>query len=560
MKKIFYLSLLVLLLSACIKEEFDLTKVGIQADASPSLAVPLVYGNISLEQILPDTEGSDVYLFVDNQNLLHLKYGMLLDSFTLSDIITTVPDQDTAVVFKSGTFGNFDFSTNEFNAEIPITSNRTLYYTFKPDENEMFLDSMVMKSGRLKIDIQADFKFTGDYLLEFPFVISPQGEPLKLKYSVVDGSSITSKYVDVTNYHIGLVDDNTGEPNKLKVNYGLDIERSTVNIGDGAKIVCTLTTDDLIIDAAYGFLGFQSVDLDNQSIDFDFSNQLLTGDLYLAEPSIKLNLVNGFGFPMRTTLSSDMKAIAQDGTEIPFTVTPPNNPKNIAFPSFPAQVGQTVSDALVIDNTTSNIADILASKPTKITLGGKIEVNPDNNKTLYNFVTPNSYLKVSLDLDLPINFELRNLIYSDTLSVDLSDIIGNMEDVTNLELDVNFLNGLPLQLGTQLYFYNQKSESNTEMASLPTDSLMQNNTGFVIASASTLNGTVTTPTQTFQAISYKGEKLQKIKDTKYILLKVYLNTNQHGIGTNHNPVKVLSTDSFTFRIGAKAEASLKLNK
>jgi len=558
MKKIFYLFLFLLLLSSCIKEEFDIANIGIQAEVSPALAIPLVRGNIALNQILPDTKGNDVFLFIDNQDLLHVKYSMILDSFSLSDMITPVPTQDTSVVFKAGTFGTYDFPTNDFNANIPITSNRTLFYTFKPDENGMFLDSMVMKSGRLKIDIAADFKFTGDYLLEFPKVISPEGVPLKLKYSVVNGSAITSKYVDVTNYHIGLLD-NAQEPNKLQVNYGLDIKRSTVNIADGAKIVCTLTTDNLIIDAAYGFLGFQSVDLNNQTINLDFSNQLLTGDLFLADPSIKLNMQNGFGFPMRTTLSPDMKAVTQNGTNIPFIVTPPNNPKNIAYPSFPTQIGQSVSDVLVIDNTTSNITDILAAKPTKITLGGKIEVNPDNNQNIYNFVTSNSYLKVSLDLDLPINFELRNLVYSDTLSVDLSEMIANLEDVTTLELDASFLNGLPLQFAAQLYFYNQKSPTDSEIALIPTDSLTNNNNGFLIASANTLNGKVSTPTATFQNISFSGEKLQKIKETKYLLLKVYLNTNQPGVGNNHNPVKIFSADNFSFKIGAKASFSVKTN-
>ncbi len=561
MKNLFVLLFLIFFVNACVKEEIDLEKISVEADANPSLAIPLVYGNVTLDQLLPNTEGEDVFLYTDSEDLLHIKYSSLLDSFSIEDILDIVPEQDTAVSFFSGSFGNdFDFSTNDFNNNIAITSEKTIFYTFKPAEDSgIEIDSMTIKSGQLKIDIQANFKFTGDYSLEFPYVISPSGEKLKVKYSVVDGSSVTSKYIDVTGYRVGLVEEGTNLPNKLKTIYSLNIKRSSTAISDGSEIECTVTTHNLNISSAYGFVGFQSMVLNEETIDLDFNNQLMSGNLYLASPSIKLNLENSFGLPMRATLSPNMRGIIEGGTDIPFVVNPPNNPKNLNFPAFPAQVGQTVTDQLVIDNNTSNISQLLEAMPNKIIFGGKFEANPENDQSIYNFITDKSYLKASLDLDLPIHLELKNLAFSDTLEMDLSDIIKNLEDVTKLELDVRFTNGLPLQLKAQLYFYEQKSPYNTEIALLPIDSLMQNNTGLLIASGTTQNGKVVNDTETFQNISITGTKLQKIKQTKYALLKIYLNTDQPGSGTVHNPVKVLSSDNFGFKIGAKASADVNMN-
>lgn len=560
MKRILYLSLILFLFSSCVKDEIDVNKISPEIEASPSLNIPLAYGTISLDDLLVNTDTlGDMELVIDNENLIHIQYSNVIDSFKISDFLKNVPDQDTSVIFKSGTLGvphvDYDFSTGEFNSKIRIQEDKSIYYTFKPDEGETFwIDSVTVESGSIRLGINCSFKATGDYYIELPTVISPSGEALRVNFTANDQSTFSPQVVDITGYKILLLDE-TDTPNKIKVNYGIDILRSSESINDGADIECLVSTEDLMFSEAYGYIGQYSAEIGLETIDLDFLDQF-KGDFYLADPTVSLGFENSFGIPMRISLSPDMKAVINDGQDIAFVVNPPNNPKNIAYPAF-SEIGTVKTDALTIDNTTSNITELIAAMPDALTFGGKFEINPDADQNIYNFIHKNSYIKTTLDLDLPFDFELKNFSFRDTLEQDLSETISNLEDVEQLELDVNFENGLPLEVKVQLLFYEQKAGTN-EIALLPIDSLITDSDGLHIEAGQTSNGVVTSSTSNYVNISVTGERLDKIKDTKFIVIRLFIQTDNPGSGTNYNPVKILSTNEFSYRIGAKGSAKLKL--
>jgi len=562
MKKYTFLIVILLSLFSCVKEEIDVNKISSNIEASPSIAIPLVYGSISLNDLLVKNKGTnDVSIFVDANNLLHLKYSSVLDSFYLSDFIEAVPDQDTSVTFKSGTLGvpnvDYDFSTSEFNNYITVQSTRSLYYTLKPNTgDEFYIDSALVEGGILKFEVKSDFKANGTYSIEMPNVVSPAGVPLSIVFNSADQSSFTPKTVDITGYKVKLLDEN-GVSNKIKVIYSLNVTRSSLPITDGVKLQCIVTTQNLAFKEAYGYVGQYMVEVPLDTVKLEINKQFADGEIYLGDPKIALEIENSFGIPMRVSFDSRMKAIIYGENAIPFVINPPNNPKDIAYPLI-SEIGVVKTDALLINNESSNIADIIAARPDELIFGGKFEINPDKDLTKYNFVTSDSYLKASLALDLPFDLELRKFVYSDTLNMDLSETISNLEDITLLELDMTLENGLPLQLRAQVYFYDQKSDIDTSLALLPIDSLVHDNTGFMIESATTQNGLVVSPAKFFQNVSITGQRLQALKNAKYVVIKLFIETDQPGIGNIHNPIKIFSTDKFSFRIGAKASANLQM--
>lgn len=557
MKKIAYISIFIFLLSACVKEEVDFNKVSTEIDISPSLVIPLVYGNITLEQILPETDdNSEAYIFIDNDKLLHIKYSSVLDSFAMSRFIDQFPNQDTSVIFTSGsgTTIDYDFSSTIFNSGIPIVSELPTEYTLKSENgDEIYVDSLRVESGSIVVNMSAGFNSVGSYSVEMPGVKHPvTKESLKVFFNA-DGSS-SEQSIDLTGYIIELISPITGLRNKLEINYALSIEKGTNNpINDGAEITCSVVTNSLKFNEIYGYIGQYSTDLEPYTLALGLGD-LFEGNLYIADPKITLSVENSFGLPIRTTLF-DTEAIFNDGTNIPLTFDAANNPKDIAFPSRrnPNEIGDVKNDAIYINNTTSNITEILASLPDSLAMAGKYEINADgvNHE---NFIISDSYLKASIDLDLPLDFELANFVFSDTVDMDLNEMITNLEYVTKLELDVNFTNGFPIEVKVQAYFYEQISETDETIALLPTDSLMLNK--LIIASANTSNGAVTSTTSSYVNVSITDEKLEKIQNTKYLIIKLNIETDNAGTGSSpYNPVKIYSTNSFGFKVGAKASAS-----
>ena len=554
MKKITYIFLLTFFLAACVKEKIDMDKISAEIDVSPSLVVPLAYGNITIGDILPETDDdSDVHIFTDenNGNLLHIRYNSVIDSFNMSKFIDPVPDQSSEVEFISGS----DFITNAFNNGTPVNFEKNIIYEFKPgDGNGMLLDYFVIKSGTLKLNVTADFNATGIYTIEMPEFKHPTKGIISESFDAANPS--IPHEIDLAGYSVGLLTD--GQRNSLDVVYKVAIEKNDEDINNGSKITCAIETQNLAIGSFYGYLGQYVTGLELYTLDLDFSSQF-DGNLYIADPRISLIIENSFGFPIRTTLS-DMKAIITDGDDIDFIVNPPNNPKNIAYPSFanPNEIGQIKHDTLFINNTTSNIAEILSSLPDQMTMAGKFEINPDNDQSEQNFVTEDSYLKASVALDLPINFGLTNFVYSDTLEMDLEETITNLEDVTNLQLDISFDNGLPIGFEAELYFYEQKSENDPSMALNPINITFFENNKISVASANTTNGIVSSVQNTFLNITVTDEQLEKLKSSKFMILKLYVDTNNPDNTPNYS-VKIHSTDSFGFKIGAKASASVQLD-
>lgn len=560
MKKIAFISILLFFLGACVKEEIDFSKISTEVDISPSLAVPLIYGTITLEEMLPETDdNSEAYIFIDSENLLHIKYNSVLDSFSMSKFIEQFPNQDTSVVFTSGsgTLIDYDFSTTVFNSGTPITKDLPIAYTLKPPNGqEVFIDSIKIESGSILVNAQANFNSLGNYTIKMPGIIHPvTKEILSFSFSA-DGSS-AQQAIDLTGYTIQLTSGPGAPKNKLEVIYGLSIEKGgNAPITDGAEITCTVVTNALSFNEIYGYVGQYSTDLEPYKLPLGFGD-LFTGNLYIADPQITLNIENSFGLPIRTTLHST-EAIINGDANVPFIINPPNNPKDLIFPSFttPNEIGQVKNDAIYINKSTSNITEILASLPDTLAVAGMYEVNPDGIR-YDNFILKDSYLKASVDLDLPLDFELANFLFSDTVKMDLNSMIENLEYVTKLELDINFTNGFPIEVKAQAYFYEQISETDTTIALQPIDSLLVD--GLKIA-ASTTDGTTISPISSYVNVSMTDEKLEKIKGTKYLLIKLMLETRDAGTGSEpYFPVKIYSTNNFGFKVGAKASASAQFD-
>ncbi len=558
MKNLTYILIFIFLFAACVKEEIDFNKISTEIDLNASVIVPLAYGGISINEILPTTSENDsFYIFIDqaNDNLLHVRYNSALDSFNMAELLKPVPDQTNEVVFTAG----FDFITNEFNEGTHVFIEQNTVYDFDPgDANRMLLDSFVIETGTLWINVAADFIADGSYTIVMPTLKDADGNTVNETFRASTLNSPAHE-INLAGYSVGLL--SGGNRNSFDITYIVNIWHKAGNdINNGSKITCSVEAVDLEIASFYGYLGQYVTAFDPFTLDLDFSDQI-DGDIFIADPRISLIIENSFGFPVRTTLT-DMKAIINGGTDIDFIVNPPNNPKDIAHPSFTDannnEIGVVKHDTIFINNITSNIAEIISALPNQITLGGKFEINADNNQTELNFITKDSYLKASFALDLPIDFGLTNFAFSDTSDMDLNDMITNLENVTELVLDISFDNGLPIGFEAEVFFYEQKSETNPSMALVPIDVSIFENDKITIGSAQTSSGKVTSNNNTVLSISVTDVQLEKLKNTKFMILKLYINTDNPNNLADYS-VKIHSTDKISFKIGAKTTASAQLD-
>ena len=101
----------------------------------------------------------------------------------------------------------------------------------------------------------------------------------------------------------------------------------------------------------------------------------------------------------------------------------------------------------------SNLFTALETGPTELLLDVEGWINPLG--TEYNFVTDSSEYQVLLELFLPLHGYAENLTVKDTLDFIFSDFYSQpAEEIEKLILRFNFINGFPLNIKVQAYFYD----------------------------------------------------------------------------------------------------------
>ena len=434
---------------------------------SPKLAVPIAYGSFTINDILMQADSIDKYLGVTDERLIQLKVSQAINGFNLSEVVklpdfNTLPEQsiysfskDPSILPSINTLASanighvFPFLGILKALDNTINVDQTVPLDFSTGSSDLpsnfRIDRIDLSTGNLQVNVKKGLPYKT--VLKFTF-----NEIKK------DGKSLVDSIVYNPNSNQPMVINLAGcyaDFSKKQLSFSID----AINITPEAdivnpKIAKPITiTDQIILGVSLTKLGFKSVQgyfgklsippiSDTLKID-QFKD--LKGKFGMSNPSIKLDIVNGFGIPVDLDFNK-FNVVRKDNSLITIGV-------NAFQIGYPLNVGDAaVPSSLEISKNkgVTNIDKLLSSETKEIQFGGSLTVNKAGETSVKNFITDKSSISLNAEITLPLTGYASGFTFSDT-----SNFTFPTDVLKSLEMHLLYTNSLPLDIDASITFLDQ---------------------------------------------------------------------------------------------------------
>lgn len=476
------LLILLVLVSSCYKDKID-TDLLNDLRFNPELEVPIVNATLSLADIVEkDTSG---IFIVDQDNFVTIKYKQdALFEFSPGDFVE-IPDQDPQIFpvvvgqppvglnMSLGTIGGVQLGTSEF-----FSGNL-----------ELILSSPVALSEDVEVKLTISNAQKGSQDLSQSVTLSA-GD-----IEVVDSTALPGFVFDFSN----------GGQNVNYISLGIELVNPPAGLL-GSALSLSIQFKGLSLDYANGYFGDRIINIPSGNFDFDLSGiEKLASGFRISNPDIKLLLASSVGLPVE--LAPDL-----DGINSANAVTSLG-----ATPQLIAAATDTIgfdTSVIAFNSTNSNIADFIAALPSTILYSGKATLNPAG-PTTSNFISRNSALSASIDIELPLEISIDNSILEQELT-GINIFSDNPEELEELTLIFRSSNGFPFDLDLSVAFLDSVTQ----------DSVFGFDLGLLQAAITNSNGEILTRGKyaTPREITFTKADFDILKSTNTIRFKARLNT------------------------------------
>lgn len=428
-----------------------------------------------------------------------------------------------------GNLGDVSFeSSNEFElptlppspVEIPLDLPFEDLFSIPFEYEGYEISSVVLKSGMINLNIDTELDIIDELTLLTDEIKLNDGSDFELNLNLGEGSS--SIEIDLTNCTI--------TPNNNSVTFSVAI-KATVPANQSYGGIYNFDIDGSISD-----IEFESIDgaIEDSRFDFkgthDFSLNFpnLYGDLKIATPEFTIEYVNSFGFEAQCSIDS---LYIEDANGVMTSLVKDWNEVEIVLHS----TGENYGSITDLDDELVDEINLLQDYKN-ITFAGNIIMGCD--EVSGNMITDESHIDVIADLALPLEFNIDNLSYIDTLDFNLDlgseDEEGfHVEDVFDeLEFKFVFENGLPIEIKPQMYVMQNGAV---------VDSLFDGNACI----HGNFDGTLIEDVIVVKVVE---EKLHNVQLADQLLLNIRFSS--HG-----NNVVINANDYFNLRIGLKTKTT-----
>jgi hypothetical protein len=402
-----------LLCVSCLdKSDYDIDSVSL----NPSVALPLVNGQLQITDILNDDDSTHVK--TDADGLLYISYDQALASQDIRKLFS-IPSKSVAKSFiLPGAV--VPPHTKDIRSDSIIS---TVDFGMSPEKlNEIALNSgnVSFSTSLLPQSSQLDYEV---YLVLSGFKSRTTGNVLN---TVIKGSG----NIDLSDYTLTLND------NKFDLKLVLVFKKtsSSTTIAPATSVNVQLQFGNLKFIYIKGFLGDQVTSLDPQTIDMGiFDGSIFEeAQLSLAEPTVTLTVVNGNGVPVSANFVK-LEARKPGANPLPILINPAN-PVALNYPTVP---GETKSTTV----TVTNVKDLLDYAPSQIYYQADARINA-GLVSGNNFVFDTSQMKVNFHVEVPLWGSASGIVLQDTLDVDLESTENSQ--VTEASLKLKLTNEFPL--------------------------------------------------------------------------------------------------------------------
>ncbi|GAA3624937.1 hypothetical protein [Flavivirga jejuensis] len=531
-KYIIFISILLSVIQACDLSYLD--KDIEDFDTEANWAIPV--GNITyaVGELINEIDAEGLEIKETNEGVVSFVYLDTLASVSAVDA-TEIPDQS----FPSQDYSpGIDIpSPGSFIDETLILDQIPPFAFSLSGSNGEEFNKIVFSEGYLRLTVQSTF---ADIDMDLTLTLnSLKSKTDDSPYEVtmpINGATSEIIGIDLAAFWVDLTDDGNGGSTTntfvLTVSGSIDLDIGDT-IASEQKLSFSLDMTNLQFEAIYGNLKNQTVNSDSQTIDFDVFEDFGTGTFLFADPTLRLIVDNSFGFPLGIDFGNIAVSNASEANLLMGAVT--DTPLIINGPALDQQ-GQTVRDTITIDNTNSNIVDLLALKPSQLTVDISATSNPNSYST-QNFILNTSALNAYVEVDMPLDVVLENIEFEQ----ELDDINGaDFEDLGETTLNIHTINTIPLGGTLEMVFYNDNSIVYT----------ITEQVVFAAAPVDT-NGISTGASTNTASFDITGDDL---KTATRAVLKLKMNTTN---ASANSPVKLLAAN--TLDISITTDVSIDIN-
>jgi hypothetical protein len=528
---------LLLAFISCVNDEWMADKYDFTVKWEPGFEGPLVFGDLSIEDMLTrfDTSG---YLIEDSTHFLYFIFDTS-ETVYANEYLDISNQRFIQVFFQSevdipgSSLGNIGDDT---------TFVQTKNYEFARMGDER-LDSIRMKGGEIVIYVTSTIKHTGTLTI-YSDQIELNGQQYRQTIDISDPSGNFSTTLRVPLAGSTLYLDNSNpDTTFLEMVFEFTLINSGADILASEIVHITKAFEDLDYQAVYGYAGvYDSLIIDKDLIEFSSTPEDFRGRIQLADPQLHLKVGNSFGVPFGIELL-DLEARFKDASMTPITLDPGVNPIIIDAPTID-QIGQKIFSQTAIDRNNSNINQIASTDLTGI----QFSVNALGNPTgfMNNFILDTSHLDVNIEVVIPMHLRAEGLELADTFDFKIGGEEGfGRENIKSFMFQLETENGLPLEVSTQVYLMDGNDNK--------LDSLFnEQNWNILPSGVVDDDGKVIMTTYKKVVVTLTESQIDNVFITERIMIKTLVETTDQGI----RDIKFYSTNSLGFKLGARAEVSV----
>lgn len=492
---------------------------------APTIAIPLAYGNLSIQDFLNDEDSANIKIYESgpDQGVVYLYYQQTLKTQGIRDLLS-FPDRNI-------TRG---LNINPTAVPIPVPANTTVQLnpgnlTFDFDFDPEKINEILFTQGSLRIIAQTNpiipnLQFEGDITLTS---ITQNGIPLT--QTIQSGSA--SQLISVAGYRAVLNNNLFEATVSVRARSGA----TSSAIPPGTQFNLTLDFVDLNFDYVKGFFGDQTADLPDETLEIGaFENVFDDVDVSIASPKISFTVINEYGIPVNVIFNT-LEA-RKPGSSLAVQL----NPASPIVTNRPQIMGDSAFTTVAVTNARA----LLDFAPTEFyyNVSARINQGLTNGE---NFCDSDAQLNVRMSVEVPFIGNASNIILRDTVDLELGDLESS--EIEGALLRIATVNHLPLNANIQLYLLN---EDDAQL-----DILLDPNDNRIIEGATTdASGAPTSPGEKVMEISISKEKINKLFDATKLVIVAELET-----ADNPKDVKFRADDKLEIRVGLKAMVKLNVD-
>lgn len=537
MKKLITLCTLGLsaVLVACNVQYFENAEFDDNIIFDPSIAVAFGELNYTVDELFEQLNDANAGVTSNNEGVVTIVYSEQLQSQGAQEFLQ-VPDQSFGSSLPSGV----NISNPPTTTVVTVSESYEFDLTQRGAEE---YDSIFFQSGSFEFSVESDFNANIDFVATFTS-LETSDAPLVMSGSLSSSNNSFSETEPLDGYvgYFHLDSDGNPASNKFLVEITYDIEVTpSSSISDTDRVSFNLAMTNTKFDAIYGFVDSQELEVSFEIVNFDFFKQFDTGGITFADPKVNFVFNNSFGFPLGVDFQ-DITATNSDGQSLSLEGDIISQLNAVAGPRL-VNEGQTRTTEIEVNNSNSNLVDLLSLQPERIVVDVKATSNPNGVPFQYNFINDQSILDVGVDIEIPFDMTLDGLQAEESMPFSPPE---DIDQAKRLMIRLASENYIPMGGKVEIQFLGA---NNNLLHSVDEQAVFEG------AEVGT-NGRTNEPARATADFVLEEDDIQSIKDAETILLLVTLTTTDADQGAN---VKLFDDYELKFKVSGQLDIVVNAN-